>query len=525
MKRKITTMLLFAVMITILMSTPVFARVGQIGFFGGITEGVRLPLTTEQMIADANTGGQSDANVLNMRYSEIIWLDGIPIEFEGLMNMTVSNARGRAANPDFGSRTVRYQIWPSDIFTDPDVWLERDITFNVTWRREGNQVIDTYTVARRGRNSSWAELISTPGGDLELIPELSDFVVTIIRDITPGVTYYSGDISMRAVYFNGDDFVTHYISGRIYGYVSAWSATETHRINGVVLMPDGEVHYSNVPSVAVSKHLQYSLNEPTLISFFGNYREVTTNQSGLNFVINARPAFLYGLPTTGRATIDSFNRFEQLIAPNLNHLRGHWAYQDIRRLFAMEIITGNPEHFVPNQAVTRAEFMTMLARAVKLPLDPVHLAPPPAPRGNRPVQVNLVFPDLWPNRPDYAYLRAMNDAGIAIGRGEGHFHPDAPITREEAYVLTLRMLGLGNLGLDPMPMLPYIDTYAISYWALNDINAATRIGLIAPDVYGFLHPQDYITKGQAAALVNRLVEYMRHELLRDYTENIINFMN
>ncbi|MDR2167969.1 MAG: S-layer homology domain-containing protein [Clostridiales bacterium] len=526
MKRKISITIFLAALLAIIFATPAFARVGQIGFFGGITEGVRLPLTTEQMIADANTGGQSDANFRNMFYTEIIWLDGMPTEFEGLMNMTVNNARGRGANPNFGTRTVRYEILPSDIITADGVSLERDITFTVTWRREGNQVIETYTVARTGARIRWAETITTPDGTFELIPELSHFEVSIIRDITPGVTYYSGNISMRAVYAAADgETVIHYLTGKIYGYVSAWSATETHRLDGLVIMPTGEIHYSNVPSVAVSKELQYSLNEPTLISFFGNYREITTNQSGLNFVINTMPAEFYGRPTTGRATISSFNRFEQLIAPNLNHLRGHFAYQDIRRLFAMEVITGNPNHFVPNQAVSRAEFMTMLARAVKLPLDPAHLTPPPPPRGNRPVQIFQIFPDLWPDRPDYAYLRAINDAGIAQGRGDGHFHPDQIIYREEAYVLTLRVLGLSNLGLDPMPMLPYVDSYRISAWALNDINAATRIGLIAPDEDGMLHPQEYLTKAQAAALINRLIEYMRHELIRDYTENIINFMN
>jgi len=227
------------------------------------------------------------------------------------------------------------------------------------------------------------------------------------------------------------------------------------------------------------------------------------------------------------------NRFEQLLAPDLGHLRGHWAYGDITRLFAMQVITTDPQHFVPNQAVTRAEFMTMLARAINLPLDPAMItrhnntvrAMQRAANNNRPVQVmDLIFPDLWPGRPDYAYLRAINSSGIAVGRSDGHFRADERIFREEAYVLALRGLGLQNLGLEPLHMLPYVDNDNISYWAINDINAATRIGLIEPDEDGMLHPRDYLTKAQAAALINRLIEYMRHELIQDYTENIINFM-
>jgi len=494
-----------------------FGRVGQIGFFGGITEGVRLPLTTEMILAQAATGNQPNLNLTNMVYTEIIWIGGIPIEFEGLMNMTVSNS-GRGASAQAGTRTVRYTVRPGPLSPE-GVAINRDITFNVNWRREGNQIIETYSVAR------WTEAITIGEAVFAIDPNRSSHEISIIRDITPGVTYYSGVVSKRAVYVDGDgNTTTHTVMGQIYGFESAWSAVETHRLTGIVDTGVWQLQYQQVPSVAVSKELQYRVNEPTLISFAGNYREVTNNLSGLNYVINIAPTFMHDLPRSGSAYVTNFNRFEQLIAPNLNSIRGHWAYQDIRRLFAMEVITGNPEHFVPNQAITRAEFMTMLARAVKLPLDEAHMTPP-VQRGNRPLQVQLVFPDLWPNRPDYAYLRAINEAGIAVGRGDGHFHPDEQIWREEAYVLALRTLGLGRLSLDMPPVSIYADSDLISPWAMGDIQAATRIGLIAPDEYGNLNPQEYMTKAQAAALINRLIEYMRHELIWDYTENIINFMN
>ena len=518
MKRKIITVALAALM-ALSATVPAIAREGQMSFFGGITEGVRLPLTTEQMIADANTGGQPDGNFTNMAYTEIIWLLGEPHEFNGLMNKTVSNSRGRGANADFGTRTVRHVVRPANL--EDNVLLNRDITFTVNWRRVGNQVIETYSFTR------WSETVTVNGQTFVLDPSRSNHEVSIIRDITPGVTYYRGEISMRAAFdsVSGALTHTHHLMGQIYGFSSAWSAVETLRLNGIVETPNGQIHYSVVPSVAVSKELQYATTEPTLFSFAGNYREVTTNQSGLNFTIHTAPNQMHWVTPTGRASIESFNRFEQLIAPNLNHLRGHWAYGDLRRLFAMEIITVDPMHFVPNQAVTRAEFMTMLARAVNLPIDTEHRTPPTPARNARQQQIELTFPDLWPNRPDYAYLRAVNTAGLAIGRGDGHFHPDELMFREEAYVLSLRALGLSNLGLDALPNLPFVDNDAISEWALNDINAATRIGLIEADQYGMLNPQSYMTKAEAAALINRLIEYMRHELIRDYTENIINFMH
>ncbi|MCL2235531.1 MAG: S-layer homology domain-containing protein [Defluviitaleaceae bacterium] len=528
MKRKIAVTLLLAFIMAFSATIPAFAttgRQGQIGFFGGITEGIPLPMTTEAMILDANTGRTQNVSHTDLVYTEILWLDGTPVEFTGLMDVTVRNGGGRSANANFGTRIVTFNIRPNENIGDPDVLLVREITFNVNWRRVGDQIIETYSAA------NWVEEVYIYGMFFELDRERSHYEISIIRDITPGVTYYSGIISARSVFWQDDaeeawEVVTHEVVGQIYGFETAWSAVETQRITGIVDIAGGmQIQYEIVPSVAVSKELQYRANEPTLISFAGNYREVTTSQSGLNFVINVMPTFMANQVTPqGRATLDSFNRFEQLIAPNLNSIRGHWAYQDIRRLFAMEIITGNPEHFIPNQAVTRAEFMTMLARAVKLPIDQAHRTPP-VQRGNRPLQVQLIFPDLWPNRPDYAYLRAINEAGIAVGRGDGHFHPDEVIMRQEAYVLALRTLGLGRLSLDMPPVSIFADNGQIADWAMSDIQAATRIGLIAPDEDGNLNPQEYMTKAQAAALINRLIEYMRHELIRDYTENIINFMN
>ena len=497
-----------------------YARAGQMGFFGGISEGSRLPKTTEIILRQSGNqrSNNNNENLTNLAYKEILWLTGVPVEWEGLLSKTVSAGGGRSTNTNVGTRTVRYQIRNSD--TSPEeISLTRDITYTVNWRREGNQIVEDWTVTR------WSEVVVVGGTAFTLDQRQSHHHVSILRDLTPGVSYYAGDVSQRAVFTGEEDTVIHEVIGQIFGYESAWSVTETHRLDGIVSTADWQVQYQIVPSVSVSKHLQYGENEPTLISFAGNYREVMSNQSALSYVIHVVPNIFYGIPTSGSASIHTFNSFEQLIAPNLNFLRGHWAYGDIRRLFAMEILRGDPAHFQPNQGVTRGEFVTMLARAVKLPLDSVHMQPPRGTRGNVNVTTNLIFPDVWHGRPDFPYIMAVHETGIAIGRGDGHFQPDEVLQRQEAYVLALRFLGLSNLGLEPTPITPYVDDNLIGDWARRDIYAATRIGLIFPDENGMLHPRELMHKAEAAALINRLIEYMRHELQMDYTENVVNFMN
>ena len=533
---KAITALILVVMMVLPSVTPLYAQlparlsdrtnhISQMGFFGGISEGVRLPGTTEIILQQNDTSNRQNGNlqIENLMYTEMIWLAGQPVEWEGLMSVNIRNTTsgGRNASPNEGTREVRYRVRNSDSSPE-DLLIDRDIRFTVRWRRQGNQITETYTVAQ---NNHWSETILVGDEAFLLDARQSHFEVSILRDITPGVTYFTGDISMRAVYINDEgDTVVHTVIGEIFGYESAWSVTETQHLRGIVDFGFDQLQYEVVPSVSMNKDLQYAPTQPNLISFDGNYREVMSNQSALMYVIRSKPDFLYGIPTTGRASISTFNSFEQLFAPDVSFLRGHWAYGDIRRLFAMEVLRGNPAHFQPNQGVSRGEFITMLARAVKLPLDDTHLQEPRADRrGVNPIAV--IFPDVWHGRPDFPYIMAANSSGIVVGRGAGHFQPDQIIHREEAYVIALRALGLSNLGLSPTPITPFTDDHMVGDWARRDIYAAARIGLIAPDENGMMHPRRDMHKAEAAALINRLIEYMRHELQRDYTENIVNFLN
>ena len=120
---------------------------------------------------------------------------------------------------------------------------------------------------------------------------------------------------------------------------------------------------------------------------------------------------------------------------------------------------------------------------------------------------------------------AAYNAGLAVGRDNGHFYTDAPIERQEAIVILLRILGLENLGLDPTPVTSFADDRYVADWAKKEVYAAARLGIIAGDSDGNFRPKSYVSKAEAAAFVNRLVNYMRDDLLTDYTEHIVNYAN
>lgn len=478
------------------------------GFYGGITEGTRLPKSTEIIL-------KTDVRKPNtpIQYKEIVALEGAPVEVDGFMAVKT----GTVSDTDTaGKYTETHQITPSG--TDSDNSITRTVTYDVSWEKKGVQIIKNYNVTR------WTETIRLGGTEYRLQQNRSHLDVSALEFKSAGVTYYKADISQRAVYSSGDGVITEVVtSGSVWGYDCAWSSTETHRLDVQVSTDDWQMRYQVRPSVSVNKTLQYSNNEPTAISFEGNYREVMQNKSGLQYDITVLPRQFYQTPVSGSAAITTYNSFEQLFAPNLSHLKGHFAESDIKKLYSMGILDGDTSLYVPSQAITRGEFTTMLVKAIKLPIDTSYQTQ--STRGKKAVAINIVFPDVPPERPDYPYIMAAYEAELAFGRSNGNFYVDSSIQREEAFVMIMRALGLSNLGLEPTSVTPYVDDANIAPWAKKDIYAATRLRLISPDDEGKIYPKNMLTKAEAATMINRLIEYMRSDLQLDYTDHIVNYTN
>lgn len=492
-------------------------RIGDMGFHGGISEARHLPRTLETVLLQQ--GGNNRRNnrnnnaLIEMAYSEFVFIGGRPVLFEGIKEI-------RPGSPANDSEAGMYRVEHNVLATDAtgEYTLMRTMEFEVQYRRTGTQVIYTYVLDR----DNWFEMITTPEGEFFLDPERSRFVISIIEDRTPAISFYRGDISARLIYEGGPDGLTIVEkTGSFYGFATAWSATETHRTDVSIVNDNWALQYQIRPSVTVNKDLQFVHNETTIISFEGNYRELHQSFAGLRYDIFVKPHFMWYVPDTGTHSMETFNVFEQLPAPDMSHLRGHSAEDDIHRLFAMQILQGNTQHFVPNQAITRGQFLTALARTIKLPVEEVVL--PRAARGQQPVALSL-FSDVNTDRPEFRYIQAIQRAGIAFGRADGKFYFDYPISRQEAIVTTIRALGLTNLGLNPTVVSPFADSNDIAYWAIRHINVALMLDIIAPDSDGNLHPRRAMSKAEAAAMLNHLLEYMRNGIVRHYSEQIVNIV-
>ena len=505
---------IIAVIMLVALAAPhaVFAGAGTMGFSGGISEGLRMPTIIDRLQNPALNGRRNIAG--EYAYSEVVFITGEPMEFTG--DLFISQGGGVTDDP-LGSFTFSNIV--DAMGEDGESFLDRSIQFNVSWRRENNQVIKNYSL------NSWAESILTPYVDLVLDEEQSHFVISIIEDHNPGIVFYRGNFTKRAVFINldlsDDDFeYTHILeaSGVIYGFDSPFSSTETQSIDAWVFTPTWQMSYQVRPSVSVTTSLMYQPTAPTAISFAGNYMHFMENRSIAAYDIFIVPQPFFHIPTSGSISVDSRQTFEQLIAPDMTFLRGHFAEQDISRLFAQGILTGPPTHFQPAQAMTRGEFITALVRSLRLEVITIQ----PARMFDR--TTRIVFPDVLSERPEYPYIMAAYRAGLAYGRADGNFHIDAPITREEVVATLIRGLGLENVAQHFTPVTAFADSTQISAWATRDLAAALELGLIAGDANGNFRPRDIITKAEASAFINRFIDYMREDLVADYSQRMVNFV-
>ncbi|MCL2610392.1 MAG: S-layer homology domain-containing protein, partial [Defluviitaleaceae bacterium] len=346
----------------------------------------------------------------------------------------------------------------------------------------------------------------------------SEFTISILEDHNPGITFYRGNISKRAVFMGETGDYIKEVSGVIYGFDSPYSSTETQRLDVFVLAPNWQMSYQIRPSVSVTTSLMYNPTTPTPISFAGNYMHFMQNNSVLAYDIFIVPAPYHFIEREGSATIATRQTFEQLISPDLSHLRGHFAERDISRLFAQQILTSQPQHFVPSQVMTRGEFIVALVHALRIEVPTIQ----PLNAFNR--TARIVFPDVTRERPEYPIIMAAYRAGIAHGRNDGNFHIDSPITREEVVTVLIRALGLENVAPNPTPVTVFADSGNVSTWARRELQAAYELGIISGDTNGNFHPRRQITKAEASALINRFIDYMREDLVHDYQERMVNFV-
>ena len=89
--------------------------------------------------------------------------------------------------------------------------------------------------------------------------------------------------------------------------------------------------------------MRYVENEPQTISFEGGFLETQHNNSVLQYTARLPEFDSEGISADriveikDSLQIETFPSSKRLLVPDLNHLRGHWAYRDIMALYSLEV--------------------------------------------------------------------------------------------------------------------------------------------------------------------------------------------
>ncbi|MEH2054908.1 MAG: DUF1565 domain-containing protein [Nostoc sp.] len=162
-----------------------------------------------------------------------------------------------------------------------------------------------------------------------------------------------------------------------------------------------------------------------------------------------------------------------------------WAKSYIEALASQNIIAGFPDgSFKPNEPVTRAQFATIVTKALK-------------PAAKRPV---IKFKDVATNFWAYAAIQSAYQSQFVSGYPDGTFKPQQQIQRVQALVALANGLGLTTNNQNVLNF--YTDAAQIPNYAIAPVAAATARQLVInyPTVKQ-LNPSREATRAEVAAFV------------------------
>lgn len=495
--RKIQTLLLVLILLSST-ATLSYGGEGELGFFGGISEGDYLPKNIEKHVEITKPKTPTYA------YKEMIFLSGTPVEVSGTITVTIDDSK--VLETESGKYSEKYIIDASN--DDNSVVLSRSLQLETAYR-----VIDGQfkkQVVKDSSVTSWDETITTDSGSFSLDSDSAIFSKATVEDITPGVTYYNTTLSYSGTFVDADgNSLIMVVAGDIYGYKQPYSKVETQYLNMGIQSEDLGISMDIKlnPRLEAKKTIYYDESAPYPISFGGTYNQRMEREATLEYEILSYHPELTPSQLNSSILLTTANEIEKLPIPEgLDFIEGRWSEDDIKKLYSMEILTTTPHLGMHFEAMSRGDFVKALCLAMDIDTSKYVDA------GEDSLQI---FGDIPYDHQFYPYIMGAYDAKLVKGTGE-NFDVNLPITREEAFVIYIRVIGLERLGVTGSPTTPFVDDAEIASWAKKEIVAGYRLGIIKGDKNGNVLPKSWISKEEAAAIINRLVDYLREEIGKDY---------
>jgi methionine-rich copper-binding protein CopC len=228
--------------------------------------------------------------------------------------------------------------------------------------------------------------------------------------------------------------------------------------------------------------VQYRGATGIIIELDGTIRPVPTKivEEGnqVRAIINSMTNSIYAIVSSPRSFLD---------------VSAHWSRDAVQDMSSRLIVDGRSQmRFEPDSDLTRAEFATILVRALGLKLE----------------NSSSRFPDVAADAWYASSIQTAYKHMLISGYDDGAFRPDAKITREQAMAIIARAMRITSLASSPSASLldSYEDKSEISAWAAASVNEALSAGIFTGRTNTLLAPQDLITRAEASVIARRLLQ-------------------
>ncbi|NGM82318.1 S-layer homology domain-containing protein [Paenibacillus sp. 7124] len=162
-------------------------------------------------------------------------------------------------------------------------------------------------------------------------------------------------------------------------------------------------------------------------------------------------------------------------------IQGHWAQSKVQDWLNKGYLTGYPDGtFKPNKVITRAEFVAVVNRLFSFKDT-----------------ATVTFTDVKTTNWAYSEVAKAVKAGYINGYSNNTFHPNNPITRQEAAVIAAKVLHLSTDATSTT----FKDAAQISNWARGSVAAVANLKIITGYPNGTFGPKKPLTRAEAVIIV------------------------
>ncbi|MBD8497349.1 S-layer homology domain-containing protein [Paenibacillus arenosi] len=183
-------------------------------------------------------------------------------------------------------------------------------------------------------------------------------------------------------------------------------------------------------------------------------------------------------------------------------IMNHWAYDELDNFVNADLLRGYVDEFgdvyaKPNQSISRAEFVSILVRALGLTSN----------------QDGTSFTDVPKEKWHYEPIRIASSLGIVRGTSETTFGPEQPVKRGEIASIIVRAFTSSIPFTGEMKSFTDVP----DYYAAPSIMKASQVGIVHGATPTTFKPFANATRAEAVVMLQRALDLQSSELPEDST--------